>query len=94
MLSADVPPSLDGISNEELNHWLAWFDIEACTQKGEEYNGGPLLFTGIQCYIRERRVATNGEPIDIYKHPKLAHFRSVFNKELHVRTVKKQAKVL
>ena len=101
--SSEAPPSsLDVINNEELNRWLARFVVEVRTQKGEQYNGGSLygLCAGIQRYIREKRVESNRESVDIYKDPKLAHFRCVFDsvlKELHqqgVGVVKKQAGVI
>ena len=100
--SSDVCPSLDIISNQELNWWLARFVVEVRTQKGKQYNGGSLygFCAGIQCYIRGKRVENNGESVDIYKDPKFACFWCVFDsvlKELHqqgVGIVKNQAAVI
>ena len=45
---------LDGISNADLNKWLAQFIVEARNQQGEEYRGGTLysLCSGIHLYER------------------------------------------
>ena len=53
---SDIPPELNGISNADLNKWLAQFSVEARNQQGEEYRGGTLysLCSGIQWYIYER----------------------------------------
>ena len=99
---SEYPPELDFITNQEVNRWLARFVFEVRTQKGEEYSGESLygLCSGIQRYIRGKRSDRNDEPIDIYKDPYLAHFRSSFDavlKDLHSRgigTVKKQASVI
>ena len=52
--STEAPPSLDVISNKELNHWLARFVLEVKTKKGEKYRGATLC-AGIQRHIREKR---------------------------------------
>lgn len=79
---SDVPPELDGISNEDLNKWLARFVVEARNKEGEEYKGGTLysLCSGIQRYIREKR--KGAEPIDVYKGTSFNFFRRAFDSVL------------
>ena len=36
-LNADIPPSLELITNEELNHWLSRFVMEVRNQNGQPY---------------------------------------------------------
>ena len=69
--NADIPPSLDGIDNNDLNHWLARFVIEGRNQNGEHYTGSILysLCAGIQRHVREKRMMSKGDAIDIYKDP-------------------------
>ena len=95
-----VPPELDGISNADLNKWLAWFIVEARNQQGEEYRGGTLysLCSGIQRYMREKR--KGAEPLDIYKDSSFEFFRKAFDgtlKELRqkgIGTTVKRAEII
>lgn len=41
----NVPPLLDAVTNEELNHWLAHFIVEVRNRNGERYPGTtPTVF--------------------------------------------------
>ena len=72
--------------------------IEARNHNGEYYSGG--ICAGIQRHIREKRIESNGQAIDIYKDPDFAYFRKAFDstlKCLHrqgIGTSRKQAKVI
>ena len=99
----NVPPLLDAVTNEELNHWLARFIVEVRNRNGERYPGTTLysICAGIQRYIREKRaVSSSQNSLDIYKLPEFSYFRSVFDsilKELHqqgIGNTKKQAQVI
>lgn len=98
----EFAPCLDMITNQELNRWLALFVIEARNQNGGLYTGTTLysLCAGIQRHVRERRVETHGQSVDIYKDPEFAYFRSAFDsvlKDLHrngVGAVKKKAEIV
>ena len=99
---ADFPVPLQGISNEQLSYWMPRFVVEARNQKGKQYTPTSLyaLCVGIQRFVRESRIKTNKLPVDIFKDPAFALFRSVFDstlKDLHsqgVGTTKKQAQVI
>ena len=84
--STEATPSLDVISNEELNHWLARFVLEVKTKKGEKYRGATLyaLCAGIQRHIREKRSlsADKNQQLDIYKDNSFVYFRNVLDSEL------------
>ena len=41
-LGTEVPPPLDCMTNEQLNHWLARFIMEVRNQSGKPYAGGTL----------------------------------------------------
>ena len=95
------PPTLDGIDNKALNHWLPRCLLEVRKQDGNHYTGGSLysLSSGIQRYVCEKRATSNGEPLDIFKDSQF-NFRSVMNsvlKDLHkmgIGTTKKKAQVI
>ena len=102
-LNADIPPSLELITNEELNHWLSQFVMEVRNQNGQPYIGATLygICAALQRFIREKRAVLNqGEPLDIYKDPKVEYFRRTFDgilKNLHrngIGATKKQAEVI
>ena len=83
-----MPPSLDGIDNKAVNHWLPRCLLEVRKQDGNHYTGGSLysLSSGIQRYVREKTATSNGEPLDIFKNSQFMYFRSVLNsvlKDLH-----------
>ena len=67
--SEDVPPSLEGIGNEQLSCWLPRLILEARNKKGEQYIGRSLycLCAAIQRFVREERVRHNGATVDIFK---------------------------
>ena len=101
--STEIPPSLEQINNNELNHWLSKFIMEVRKQDGSCYNSGTLysICSSIQRYIRENRLLSrNNETLDIYKDQKFALFRCTFDsvlKDQHskgVGAVKKQAEVI
>ena len=54
---ADSLSDLEGITNSDLNHWLARFVLEVRGKKGDNYRGGTIysLCAGIQRHIREGR---------------------------------------
>ena len=58
--------------------------IEARNHNGEYYSGGTLysLCAGIQRHIREKRIESNGQAVDIHKDPDFAYFRKAFNSML------------
>ena len=99
----DIPPVLEGIDNKALTYWLPRCVMECRNQNGGYYSSGTLygLCAGIQRHVREKRVACgNSEPLDIFKDPVFAYFRSVLNsvlKDLHkmgIGTTVKQAQVI
>ena len=77
---AGIPPSLDVINNEELNHWLSRFVVEVRTQKGDDYNSGSLygLCAGVQRHVREKRSICEGEPVDILQGSQICIFSKHF----------------
>ena len=101
--SAEIPPSLEGIDNTSLNHWLPRCVMESRKQDGNYYTGGTLysLCAGVQRYVREERIKMGiQEHLDIFKEPTFEYFRRAFDstlKELHrkgVGTTVKQAEVI
>ena len=101
--TAEIPPNLEHITNEDLNYWLARFVMEVRNQNGQPYVGGTLygLCAALQRYVREKRaILSQGEPLDIYKDPRLDYFRKTFDvvlKDLHRQGIgasKKQADVI
>ena len=101
-LNAEIPLELEGITNEQLNHWLSRFIMEVRNHNGDPYTGGTLyaICSGIQRFVREERTVSQGEQVDIYKDPKFSFFRSTFDsvlKDLHQKGIgntKKQAEVI
>ncbi|XP_011405590.1 PREDICTED: uncharacterized protein LOC105313673 [Amphimedon queenslandica] len=70
--SAEIPPSLEGIDNTSLNHWLPRCVMESRKQDGNYYTGGTLysFCAGVQSYVREERIKMGiQEHLDIFKEP-------------------------
>ncbi len=55
-INNEIPPSLETITNEELNHWLARFVMEARNKMVNHTL--EVLYMGLQRYIREKRTVT------------------------------------
>ena len=55
-INNEIPPSLETITNEELNHWLARFVMEARNKMVNHTL--EVLYMGLQRYIREKRAVT------------------------------------
>lgn len=100
---SSLVPQLDGIDNEQLNHWLCRFVMEVRSQSGTCYNTGTLygICSGLQRFFREKRdLSGHKEELDIYKGHQFSLFRSSFDailKDLHAKgvgTKKKQAEVI
>ena len=100
---AEVPPQLDGITNEQFGYWISRLVMEVRNQNGLPYNGSTLygLCAGVQRFVRDKRTQCNDkEPLDIYKSPEFAVFRRALDsvlKDLHSRGIgvgKKQAEVI
>ena len=102
--SAEIPPSLEGIDNTSLNHWLPRCLMESRKQNGNYFTRGTLysLCAGVQSRgMYEERIKMGiQEHLDIFKEPTFEYFRRAFDstlKELHrkgVGTTVKQAEVI
>ncbi len=55
-INNEIPPSLETITNEELNHWLARFVMEARNKNGQPYIGGTLLWDYKDIYVRKEQL--------------------------------------
>ena len=100
---AEVPPQLNGITNEQLGYWMSQLVMEARNQNGLPYNGSTLygLCAGVQRFVCDKCTQHNDkEPLDIYRSPEFAVFRRALDsvlKELHSKGIgvcKKQAEVI